>query len=293
MFELSQLRCFVAVAEELARRGLRVPRILAADVAAGLVVMTDLGREGVLDAAGRPIAERYEAAALALAALHAAPFDPRIETGAGAVHVVPPFDHGALAIEVSLLPEWYWPHRHGRPANAAERDAFDAAWDDLFRELDTAETHLLLRDVHSPNLLWQPGETGPMRVGFLDFQDAMVGPTAYDLASLAQDARVDVTPELEARLVAAYVAARRARDPAFDAFAFERAYAITAVQRATKILGIFVRLKRRDGKPQYLRHIPRIKSYLKRTLDHPALTALAALYREWDVLADDPEPPHP
>ncbi|WP_062208737.1 tRNA (adenosine(37)-N6)-threonylcarbamoyltransferase complex ATPase subunit type 1 TsaE [Aureimonas sp. AU12] len=287
------VRPFVAIAATLDARGLTVPAIHSSDLDAGLVVMSDLGSEGVLDAQGRPMPERYEAAARALAALHVEPFDPRIEAGAGLVHVVPSFDHGAMAIEVGLFLQWYWPHRHHRPADTAEEDAFAGVWRDLFQDLDLAERNLLLRDVHSPNLLWQPGESGARRIGFLDFQDAMIGPTAYDLASLAQDARVDVPAELEARLVAAYISARRAQDPAFDAFAFERAYAIMAAQRATKILGIFVRLMARDGKPQYLRHIPRIKTYLNRTLDHPALEALAALYRDWDILADDPEPPRP
>ena len=110
---------------------------------------------------------------------------------------------------------------------------------------------------------------------------------AYDLASLAQDARVDVSAELEARLTAHYVSLR-ARDAGFDAAGFERAYAIMAAQRGSKILGIFVRLLERDGKPQYLRHIPRIKAYLARTLDHPSLTALRDLYQDWGVLNEAP-----
>ena len=107
----------------------------------------------------------------------------------------------------------------------------------------------------------------------------MVGPSAYDVASLCQDARATVPPELETELVARYVAARRARDPGFDAEAFAEAYAILAVQRATKIAGIFARLADHAGKPGYLRHIGRLREYLERSLAHPALTRYAHWYR--------------
>jgi aminoglycoside/choline kinase family phosphotransferase len=116
------------------------------------------------------------------------------------------------------------------------------------------------------------------RVGLLDFQDALIGPGAYDLASLLQDARVDVAEEIEIALIGRYLRARRAIDPDFDVPAFVQVYATVAAQRATKILGIFARLDRRDGKPQYLRHLPRIWSYLWRALEHPSLAPLRAWY---------------
>jgi aminoglycoside/choline kinase family phosphotransferase len=134
-----------------------------------------------------------------------------------------------------------------------------------------------LRDFHSPNLLWLADRSGIAQIGLLDFQDAVMGPKAFDVASLLQDARVDVPEELEIALFTHYVQARRAHDRNFDAAAFGRLYATLAAQRATKILGIFARLDRRDGKPQYLRHLPRIHAYVCRALRHPALAAL----REW------------
>lgn len=112
-----------------------------------------------------------------------------------------------------------------------------------------------------------------------------MGPGAYDVASLLQDARVDVPEELEIELFARYVRARREREPGFDANTFARLYATLAAQRATKVLGIFARLDRRDGKPQYLRHMPRIFAYLRRVLAHPALGALNNWY-----LANVPPP---
>jgi aminoglycoside/choline kinase family phosphotransferase len=112
----------------------------------------------------------------------------------------------------------------------------------------------------------------------LDFQDALIGPAAYDVASLLQDARVDVPEAMEMTLLGRYVHARRSGDRDFDPSAFTLLYATLAAQRATKILGIFARLDRRDGKPQYLRHMPRLWNYLQRSLAHPALAPLKAWY---------------
>lgn len=281
---------FVAMAEALRARGLVTPRIEAFDTGRGFVLMEDLGRDGVLDADGRPIPERYEAAMLALAHLHATPFDPNLRLPDGRSYEVPPFDHAAMGIEASLLLDWYVPHVFGRPATDAERADFEAVWERLFTRLDSAERHVVQRDVQAPNLLWRAGERGIRRIGFLDFQDAMVGPSAYDVAALAHDPRVTIGPELELRLRTAYVSARRSVDPGFDEAGFAAAYAIMAAQRQTKILGIFVRLLARDGKPQYLRHIPRIKAYLTKTLSHPALGELARLYQAWQILVDEDAP---
>jgi aminoglycoside/choline kinase family phosphotransferase len=151
-------------------------------------------------------------------------------------------------------------------------------WRDALRPAAAAPPTWVLRDFHSPNLLWLPDREGVARVGLLDFQDALIGPGAYDLASLLQDARVDVPEAVEIALIGRYVRARREADPQFDVAAFAQLYATMAAQRATKILGIFARLDRRDGKPQYLRHIPRIWAYLRRALAHPALAQLESWY---------------
>ena len=136
----------------------------------------------------------------------------------------------------------------------------------------------MLRDFHSPNLLWLPEREGIARVGLLDFQDALIGPAAYDLASLLQDARVDVPEgagDHAARPLCAAAPGGRSRTSIPPAFV--KIYATVAAQRATKILGIFARLDMRDGKPQYLRHMPRIWGYLQRSLAHPSLAPL----RDW------------
>jgi aminoglycoside/choline kinase family phosphotransferase len=122
-------------------------------------------------------------------------------------------------------------------------------------------------------------------VGVIDFQDAVLGPPSYDLVSLLQDARIDVPEQLELALLTRYIKARRAADPTFDAAAFAELYAIMSAQRNTRLLGTFARLNRRDGKPQYLRHQPRIWTYLNRSLEHPALSHFKGWY------ADNVPPP--
>jgi hypothetical protein len=141
----------------------------------------------------------------------------------------------------------------------------------------TAPKTWVLRDFHSPNLIWLGERRGIARVGILDFQDTVLGPAAYDLVSLLQDARIDVPENLELALLTRYIKAPRPSDEAFDTAGFAELYAIMSAQRNTRLLGTFARLNRRDGKPQYLRHQPRIWTYLNRSLVHPAL----ARAREW------------
>ena len=135
-----------------------------------------------------------------------------------------------------------------------------------------------MRDFHSPNIIWLGERAGIARVGIIDFQDAVLGPAAYDLVSLLQDARVDVPEALELALADPLHQGAAARPTSqFDPASFAELYAIMSAQRNTRLLGTFARLNRRDGKPQYLRHQPRIWTYLSRSLAHPALSAL----REW------------
>jgi hypothetical protein len=183
-----------------------------------------------------------------------------------------------MQIEVELLLDWYWPVLHGERVSPEVRAEFLALWGEVFDRLQQEPPACVLRDFHSPNLLWLPDRSGLARVGIIDFQDAQRGSTGYDLASLLQDARVDVPEALEARLLEHYLREAAKADPAFDADTFKFAYAALGAQRNTKILGIFVRLSRRDGKAQYLTHLPRIWRYVERNLRNPRLAGLAAWY---------------
>jgi aminoglycoside/choline kinase family phosphotransferase len=192
-------------------------------------------------------------------------------------YAIPVFDADALLVEISLMPEWYLPDR-GVMLSASARDGFMTMWRELLdKSIEPARTWVL-RDFHSPNLIWLEQRDGVKRVGLIDFQDAVLGPPAYDLVSLLQDARLDVPEMLELTLLSRYIKARRAADEHFDAGAFAATYAIMSAQRNTRLLGTFARLNRRDGKPQYLRHQPRIWTYLTRSLEHPALASIKAWY---------------
>jgi aminoglycoside/choline kinase family phosphotransferase len=166
--------------------------------------------------------------------------------------------------------------RAGVPASA--RVEFVKLWRGLLAPIVAGSRSWTLRDYHSPNLLWLPDRPGLAQLGLLDIQDTVIGHPAYDLASLLQDARVEVPPELEIRLLAAYAHQRKRANPNFDMTGFAAAYATLGAQRATKVLGIFARLDRRDGKPQYLAHLPRLKKYLVRNLAHPVLRDLRLWY---------------
>ena len=268
---------FVAIDHSLAEAGVSVPEIFAEDLERGFLLISHLGSGNFLDAEGKPVGERYASAAELLAAIHAREWEPRLEAAPGIYHEVPPFDRDAMTIEVDLLVDWYVPYATGRPAGGALRAGFRAAWDAVFDRLESAEKSLVLRDFHSPNIIWRGDRKGYDRLGVVDFQDALIGPSAYDVASLAMDARVTVPPEIERMTVDAYVAARRHHD-GFDAARFAEAYAIMAAQRNSKILGIFVRLNERDGKPAYLKHLPRIRNYLERALAQPELAELRDFY---------------
>jgi aminoglycoside/choline kinase family phosphotransferase len=192
-------------------------------------------------------------------------------------HEIPPYDMDAFLIEVELLLDWYLP-RLGIDVGEQWRADYVGLWRDALEAALDAPPTWVLRDFHSPNLLWLPDRPDMARIGILDFQDAVMGPPAYDVASLLQDARVDVPEEIEVALLGRYVRQRRAADPDFNPADFIRSYVTLAAQRASKILGIFARLDVRDGKPQYLRHMPRISGYLRRSLGHPSLEALNAWY---------------
>jgi N-acetylmuramate 1-kinase len=268
---------FIAMALALRERGFSAPAIMAADRDAGLLVIEDLGSELVV-ADGAPIEPRYEVAVDLLAQLHREPAHDLLPVEPGVGHEVPRYDLDALLIEVELLLDWYLPKLNAKISNT-KRDNYLSLWRDALKPVATGKTTWVLRDFHSPNLLWLPARTGTARIGVLDFQDALMGSPAYDLASLLQDARVDVPELMEIALLSRYTRARLIADPKFDAPAFARAYATLAVQRASKILGIFARLEKRDGKPQYLRHLPRVWAYLQRSLAHPALAPLNSWYK--------------
>jgi tRNA threonylcarbamoyl adenosine modification protein YjeE len=267
---------FVAIANVLRKDGFATPQIYGVDYEAGILLIEDLGTEGILDTDGKPIAERYRASVACLAHLHSLPTPQDIAVTPGHVHHIPYFDRVAMKMEARLLVDWHLPWKSGREATEAERTEYLAIWDRLIDDLDDAETNLLLRDFHSPNIIWRPAEQGLQRIGMIDFQDAMIGPTAYDLVSIVQDARVTIDRPLQDELMEDYLALRR-QAPGFDEATFLKSWAIMSAQRNCKLAGLWVRLLKRDGKPGYLKHMPRTLAYLKVAFEHDALSPL----RDW------------
>ena len=273
---------YVALAAALRAQGFSAPAIMHADLDHGLLVMEDLGLDRVVtDDPPAPIAARYAAAVDLLAALHGRSLPDTLSVAPHLDYRLPRYELTTFLIEAELLLDWYLT-KAGSKETDAMRKEFVALWSKALKPALDAPPTWVLRDYHSPNLLWLGDRNDVARIGVLDFQDALIGPAAYDVASLLQDARVDVPESLEMTLLSQYVRARMSQDAEqgqqFDTASFMLLYATLAAQRATKILGIFARLDRRDGKPQYLRHMPRLWNYLQRSLAHPALAPLKDWY---------------
>jgi aminoglycoside/choline kinase family phosphotransferase len=253
---------FLKVAGHLLDRGFAPPRPLGIDRERGLLLLEDFGDDRVGPLLLRePDRERaiYEDAVDILARIAAQP----------APEDIPPYDDAAMAREASLFPDWYAPALGMEVDEGSFLPAWRAVWGDVLRIVEENPV-LVLRDYHADNLMALPDGD----LGLLDFQDALAGHAAYDLVSLLQDARRDVAPELEEAMIARYVAAANVADPEI----FRAHYEILGAQRNTKILGIFTRLWKRDGKPHYLPLQPRVWAYLERNLAHPALAPVRAWF---------------
>ncbi len=271
------IRPFIAIDQGLRKLGFSSPQIIAYDLSAGLAILEDLGSQPIIEAEGVS-QERYAWAATTLAALHRANPPDSVPIEGDETYRIPSYDLDALAIEVELLLDWYAPHIAGAQLASGVKANFVNLWRKTLQDIVAARATWTLRDYHSPNLIWLPDREGVAKIGLLDFQDCVLGHPAYDVVSLLQDARVDVPDLIELKLLSHYARLRREADADFDMAEFARAYAVLGAQRATKILGIFTRLDRRDRKPDYLRHLPRVERYLMKDLDHPVLADLKIWY---------------
>jgi aminoglycoside/choline kinase family phosphotransferase len=256
-------RPFVAVAEFLCAQGLTAPAIIARDLDLGLLLIEDFGdvrlRETLDDAPDAE--ERYYAGVTDLLVhLHARP------PMAG----LPVHGLEQWLDEVMLFTDWYCPALD----LDVDRDTFRAAWEAALApvEADGLPRVTVLRDFHAENIMLVKGKDGIAHFGLLDFQDALVGHPAYDLASVLEDARRDVSAGVEAAMLDRYVAAARQGE------AYRSAYWALAAQRNTRILGVFVRLWKRDGKPGYRQFQPRMWGLLERDLAHVALAPVKAWF---------------
>lgn len=262
---------FHRVERLLGALGLSAPQALAVDREAGFMLLEDLGDLTFTRALAEGADERalYRLAVDVLAHLHA-----RVDAAAPDARALPDYDDRRLLDEALLLTDWYLPALRGEETPAATREAYLEAWRAVLPIARQVPSTLVLRDYHVDNLMVLPERRGVAGCGLLDFQDAVIGPRSYDLVSLLEDARRDIPADLAAEMLARYFAAFPDIDPA----AFRASYAILGAQRSAKIIGIFTRLCRRDAKPQYLRHIPRVWRLLEGDLAARELAPVKAWF---------------
>jgi N-acetylmuramate 1-kinase len=261
------VRPYLAVARHLRARDFSAPAILAAEEETGLLLIEDFG-DGTftrLLAKGEDERALYEMAIDVLIALHRR-FD--------AAHApwLPPYDDTRLLNEAALLVDWYLPAMTGRQTSPALREEYLDLWRALFPVARAVPDSLVLRDYHVDNLMRVAGRAGLAACGLLDFQDAVLGPVAYDLVSLLEDSRREIAPDLVAAMYARYCAAF----PTLDRAVLDASFVVLGAQRHCKVIGIFTRLCRRDGKPRYLAHIPRLWRLLDGNFRHPVLAPVKA-----------------
>jgi len=262
------VRPFLAVARHLAALGYSAPGILAEDTALGFLLIEDLGDATYtrLIAGGAAEAPLYLLAVDLLIDLHRRPDAARI--------ALPAYDAARLDAETLVPIDWTYPAVAGAALPEAARAEYRALWHAVYPLALHGRPTLVLRDFHVDNLMLVAGRDGLAACGLLDFQDALIGPAAYDLVSLLEDARRDVAPALKAEMIDRYLDAV----PGLDRAAFLTAFAVLGAQRNAKIVGIFTRLAARDGKFGYLRHLARTWRLLEGDLAHPALEGLRAWF---------------
>ena len=268
------VRPFMAVAARLLQLGLSAPEVYRFDSANGLLLLEDFGDDTFTRLLERGESERalYELATDALVALQRRP---------DAADGFQAFGEDRFLAGTELFLDWYLPAAIDR---TPDREGFRAAMRQVLAPVLAGPGTLMLRDFHVDNLIRLDGRCGAASCGLLDFQDAAGGPPAYDLASLIEDARRDVEERVRVAVLARY---RAAFPGAID---LERDVATLGAQRHIRVLGTFMRLARRDGKPGYMCHLPRLRQMLERNLAHQALEPLAAWFRR-NVAADLRIPP--
>ena len=253
---------FIDIANHLRSQGFAAPEILAQDLEQGLVLLEDFGDQRMREHVDHHPQEEE--------AVYRQVVDLLTELRQQPAADIPPYSRDEYVREVNLLTEWYCPAK----GLEVDQQGFERAWDHVLKSvLDFQEPPVtVLRDYHAENImLLKDG-----RLGLLDFQDALAGHRAYDLVSMLQDARRDVSDELESAMIAHYLSVTGETDPE----QFRSHYAILGAQRNTKIIGIFTRLCKRDGKARYLDFLPRMWGLLEKDLRHPDLAPVAAWFDE-------------
>lgn len=246
-------------AEILRELGLSVPEIYAADHQQGFLLVEDFGELTFRKALEKGISEvlLYEETINALIHLHQNACENKAN--------LPLYDLECFLKEIEIFLEWY-----DLPLSNQAKDDVRELWTEAYHHQPSVPHSIVMRDVMVDNLLWLPSQTGFKRCGFIDFQDGVWGPITYDLVSLLEDARRDITPQFGQDRLDLYFKAF----PNLNVEDFWASYNLWGAQRSTKILGVFSRFAKRDGKSHYLPHLSRVRTILERNLTHPSLRAL-------------------
>ncbi len=255
---------FTAIAKALTERGYSAPEIQAEDIAEGFLLLEDLGDDlfARLFKAGRAEKPLYRLAVDFLVDLARSP-PPAF---------LPEFSDDYVRAQNEMFLDFYVPEKLDGPLSDEPREFYREIWENMLPRMRVEPDVMLLRDFHSENLLYLKERDGLKSLGLLDFQDALKGPAAYDLVSLLQDARRDVDETLAAEMIYHYL-----DETGMEEAAFLESYAILGAHRALRIMGIFCRLAKVEGKRRYLDMIPRMQQHLAGNLAHPGLAAL----RNW------------
>lgn len=274
-----RIEAFAAVAAHLNSLGLSAPAIPALDAANGLALLEDFGDDLFARVIEQGMDERplYLAAIEALATLHDAGTPPAVLNGPAGEWPMLVYDEVALQGGADLFVEWLPKYDSRVSFDEAAIAEWKAAWAPIVKSGAEGASVMAHRDYHAENLIWLANRDGVARVGMIDFQDAVIAHPSWDLHSLLQDARRDVSPELEVEALDHYFALR----PSVDRTAFMADYAGLAALNEARIIGIFARLIARDGKPRYAQFLPRMWAHLNRNLEQPALATVAAWFDKY------------
>ena len=274
----SRVDAFVCIGAFLHKNGFSVPEIYDFDVQHGLALLSDLG-EGqywsLLQSAGQPEEQMYEAATDVLVKL-AAVRPPEVLEYKNTSWPLLTYDALAMDCEAAMFIDWYAVHHGGLTVDDSVRAAYVKAWHSMYVHLQTSQPVLVIRDYHSPNIMWIPERSGQARAGVVDFQDGVLGHAAYDVQFLFNDARRDVSPALVDKMLERYLKAT-----GVDRATFMNAYHVFKALNNARICGIFCRLNYRDGKTGYMKHLPRVQRYLMEALQHSSCTPLADWFKTY------------
>lgn len=262
-----QITPFITIAHHLNELGLVAPEIYHHDKNNGFILMEDFGDNTFTQLlnAGTNETNLYRSAVDALI---------RLQENPAAIQInVPSYDRQTMIDESLLMPDWYYPAVRGAPVTTRIRQDYIDAWHQVLNHLPALDPTLVLRDFHIDNLIQVNRGDVAGQCGLLDFQDAVIGPPAYDLMSLLEDARRDISPESVESMLRHYLSSM----PDIDSDFFMSSYHVLGLQRHCKVAGIFTRLATRDAKPAYRQHLPRVLKFISLRLNHPLVMPI----REW------------